>query len=117
MWLFKYGVPILAILGFGHGCYEAFTSTPEHNEKMGIARNAARMFGVCNLFMAVSWAVILVTIGGGVTWQRTLAVFITGMFMFDYVVSLALYKNAGDNFFKYWAGAAAILSILYILWL
>ena len=116
MWLFKYGVPILAILGFGHGFYESFSSKTD-TEKMGIARNAVKMFGLCNLFMAICWVVILITIGGGVTWQRTLAVFITGMYAFDYVVSIALYKNAGDNFFKYWAGVALILAIVYCLWL
>ncbi len=35
MWLFKYGVPVLAILGFGHGVYEIFTGKFEV-EKMTI---------------------------------------------------------------------------------
>jgi hypothetical protein len=25
MWIFKFGVPILALLGFGHAVYEVFT--------------------------------------------------------------------------------------------
>ena len=32
-------------------------------------------------------------------------------------IGLPLYKNAGDDFFKYWAGTAVILQTVYCIWL
>ena len=116
MWIFKFGVPVLALLGFGHAVYEVFTGKIDA-EKMGLTKPTLRMFGVANLFMTVCWGLILFGLWTGATWPKLLAIFITGMFFFDYLVSLPLYKNVGDNIFKYWAGAAVILQIIYCIWL
>jgi len=116
MWLFKFGVPILAILGFGHAVYEVFTYRIDA-EKMGLTRPTLKMFGVANLFMTVCWIFIFFGLLAGAAWPRSLVIFITGMFFFDYLVSLPLYKNIGDNFFKVWAGAALIIQIIYCIWL
>lgn len=116
MWLFKYGMPILGFLGFGHAVYEIFTGKIDP-EKMGSSQPILKMFGVANLFMAVSWVVVFFGLLAGAAWPRSLAIFITGMYFFDYVVSLPQYKKIGDNFFKYWAGAALVLAVVYCLWL
>ena len=42
MWLFKFGVPILAILGFGHAVYEVFTDKIDA-EKMRLTRPTAHL--------------------------------------------------------------------------
>ena len=116
MWLFKFGVPLLAMFGFGHAVYEVFTEKIDA-EKMGLTKPALRMFGAANLLMTICWILIFFGLLAGAAWPRSLAIFITGMFLFDYLVSLPLYKNAGDNFFKYWAGMAVVLQIIYCGWL
>ncbi len=116
MWIFKFGVPVLALLGFGHAVYEVFTGKIDA-AAMGLTKPTLDMFGVANLIMVVCWGAILVGLLAGAAWPKPLAFFITGMFLFDYLVSLPLYKNAGDDLFKYWAGAAVILQIAYCIWL
>jgi hypothetical protein len=116
MWLFKYGVPVLAILGFGHGVYEIFTGKFE-TDKMGIAENVSKMLGIAALLMTVSWILIIFGVATGAAWSRNLAILATGMYIFDYLVALALYKNSGDAIFKYWAGVALLLMISYCIWL
>jgi hypothetical protein len=115
MWLFKFGVPVLAVLGFGHAVYEVFTERIDA-EKMGLTTPILRMFGVANLLMTICWIFILFGLWTGAGWPRFLATFITGMFLFDYLVSLPLYKNIGDSAFKYWAGAAVMLQLIYCIW-
>lgn len=112
MWILKYGIPILSVLGFGHAVYEVFTEKVDA-EKMGLKPEVLRMFGVANAFMTACWVLIFFGLLFGAHWPRSLAIFITGMFLFDYLVSLPLYKNIGDEFFKYWAGVSAIILILY----
>ena len=80
MWIFKFGVPILGILGFGHAVYEVFTEKIDA-EKMGLSREALRMFGLCNLFMTISWIFIFFGLMGDGAWPRSLAIFITGMYI------------------------------------
>lgn len=116
MWIFKYGVPVLAILGFGHGVYEIFSGKFEI-EKMGIPQNVAKMLGVAALVMTILWILILLALATGAAWPRYLAILATGMYIFDYLVALALYKNSGDSLFKYWGGVAGILMISYSIWL
>jgi hypothetical protein len=53
----------------------------------------------------------------GGAWARPFAIFATGMFFFDYLVALPIYKNVEDGIFKYWAGAAVILQVVYCIWL
>ena len=55
MWIFEFGVPVLALLGFGHAVYEVFTGKIDA-EKMGLQKQTLDMFGVANLFMVVCWA-------------------------------------------------------------
>jgi hypothetical protein len=116
MWIFEYGVPVLALLGFGHAVYEVFTGKIDA-EKMGLQKQTLDMFGVANLFMVVCWALVLLGLLFGAGWPKLLATFITGMFFFDYLVGLDLYKRAGDEIFKYWAGAAVVLQVAYCIWL
>ena len=116
MWIFRFGVPVLGILGFGHAVYEVFTGKVD-SEKMGLTKPTLKMFGTGNLVMTVCWAVIIFGLWTGAQWPKPLAIFITGMFFFDYLVSLPLYKNIDDTLFKYWAGAAVILQGVYCVWL
>ena len=116
MVLFRFGVPILSFLGLGYGAYEVF-SGKDDPEKMGLAPNILKLFGVANLFMTVCWGVVFLGMALGASWPQSLAVFITGMFCFDYIVSLAIYKNVGDSTFKYYAGVFLILQIAYCIWL
>ena len=116
MVLFKFGVPILSILGLGYGAYEVF-SGKDDPEKMGLAPNILKLFGVANLFMTVCWAIVCVALIMGAGWHKSLALFTTGMFFFDNIVSLAIYKNVGDSSFKYSAGVFLILQIAYCIWL
>jgi hypothetical protein len=116
MWIFKFGVPILALLGFGHAVYEVFTGKLDA-EKMGLEKRTLDMFGVANLLMVLCWGLILAGLLAGAAWPKPLAFFITGMFFFDYLVSLPLYRNVGDDLFKFWAGAAVMLQVAYCIWL
>ena len=116
MWLFKFGVPLLGIFGFAHAAYEVF-SGKEDAEKMGLRENILRMFGVGDALIAICWLLVFVALMSGARWARPLAIFGTGMFFFDYLVALPIYKNIEDNFFKYWAGAALTLQVIYCIWL
>ena len=113
---FEFGVPILSILGLGYGAYEVF-SGKDDPEKMGLAPNILKLFGVANLFMAACWAIVFLGSTTGAIWPKPLAIYITGMFSFDYIVSLAIYKNVGDNLFRYYAGVFLLLQIAYCIWL
>ena len=115
MWLFKFGVPILGILGFAHAAYEVF-SGKEDPEKMGLRENILKMFGVGDAIIAACWLLVFFSLILGAAWTRSLAVFATGMFFFDYLVALPIYKNNEDGIFKYWAGAAVILQVAYCVW-
>lgn len=116
MVFFKFGIPILSILGLGYGAYEVFGGKDDP-EKMGLAPNILKLFGVANLFMTVCWAIVFLALLLGASWPKSLALFITGMFFFDYIVSLAIYKNVGDSSFKYLAGVFLLLQIAYCFWL
>jgi 4-hydroxybenzoate polyprenyltransferase len=116
MWLFKFGVPMLGILGFVHAAYEVFSGKEDH-EKMGLRENILRMFGVADALIAVCWLLVFIALMSGGAWARILAIFATGMFFFDYLVALPIYENIEDGIFKYWAGAAVILQVAYCIWL
>lgn len=116
MWLFRFGVPVLGILGFGYAVYEV-VAEKEDPEKMGLAKNILKMFGVGDLIIALCWLGTLVGLAVGAGWAHAVAIFATGMFCFDFLVALPIYKNLEDHVFKYWAGAALILQIVYCIWL
>ena len=116
MWaLFKYGVPVLGILGFGHATFEVFTGKVDA-KKMGLTPEHIRMFGVLAIIQTLCWVMVIVGLRMGAAWPHHLAIFATALFMFDYLVSLPSYKNIGDKAFKYWAGLALLLLFSYILW-
>ena len=116
MWsIFKYGVPVLGILGFGHSTYEVFARKIDA-KKMGLTPEHLQMFGYLCLMQVVCWVLVIVGIRTGAAWTHPLAIFATGMYLFDYVVSLPSYKNLGDKVFKYWAGVAWLVQLAYILW-
>ena len=115
MWLFRYGIPVLGVLGFGHAVYEIFTGKVD-SEGMGLTPETHRMFGVLAVIQTLGWALGMIGLRMGASWPHSLAVFNTGLFTFDYVVGLPSYKKIGDEAFKYWAGGALILLFLYILW-
>jgi len=114
MWLLKFGIPLLGVLGFAHASYEVF-SGKEDPEKMGLRENILKMFGVADALIAVCWLLVLVALVSRFRWVRPLAIFGTGMFFFDYLVALPIYKNIEDRIFKYWAGAALILQVIYCI--
>ena len=116
MWaIFRYGVPVLGILGLGHATFEIFTGKVDA-KKMGLMQEHIRMFGVLAVIQTLSWILVIVGLRMGAAWPRSLAIFATALFMFDYLVSLPSYKNLGDKAFKYWAGVALLLLFAYILW-
>ncbi len=90
---------------------------------MGLAQNILNMFGVANFLMGVCWIIILLTLLPGFEWLRDimvtvispheLAIFLTGMFFFDYIISLAIYKNVGDSYFKFYGGVFLMIQAIY----
>jgi len=116
MLILKFVVPVLSVLGLGYGAYEVF-SGKDDPDKMGLAPNILKLFGVANLFMTLCWAIVCVGLAVGASWPGSLATFITGMFFFDYIVSLAIYKNVGDSSFKFTVGVFLLLQIGFCIWL
>lgn len=116
MWIFRYGVPVLGILGFAHAAYQVFTGelVPE---KMGVQPNVLRMFGVGETLIAICWLLIIFGLRAGAAWPRHLAIFITGIYLCNYLVSLSMFKNMGDKLFKYWGTASLIIMVLYCMWI
>jgi hypothetical protein len=112
MMLVTYAMPVLSALIFGYGIYEIGTGKDDP-EKMGLAPNVLKFFGVANCLMMISWVVVLYGMVTAASWTLLLAVFITGMFFFDYIVSLAIYKNVGSNSFKYMAGVIMLGQVAF----
>jgi hypothetical protein len=115
MWIFRYGIPVLAILGFGHSAYEVFTGKVDAKAE-GLTPEHLRMFGLLVVIQALGWALVIVGLRMGASWWHSLAIFNTGLFTFDYLVSLPSFRMIGDKAFKYWAGVALLLQFLFILW-
>ncbi len=116
LWLFTYGMPVVGVLGFGYAVYEVFTGRLDL-KGMGLAPEVGRRFGVLAVIQTLGWALVIIGLQMGASWPHSLAVYNTGLFTFDYVVSTPLYRKIGDNAFKYWAGTCLILLFLYIAWL
>ncbi len=117
MWIIRHGVPILAIVGFGHAAYQVFTEKL-HADKMGVYRNVLIMFSIGETLMAASWAIVFLGLWtDGAQWPQSLAVFATGMYCCNYLVSLAMFRNMDDRWFKYWGSGAMALLVLYCIWL
>ncbi|RJP25679.1 MAG: hypothetical protein C4520_02050 [Candidatus Abyssobacteria bacterium SURF_5] len=116
MSLISYGIPILGIIGFAVAAFSVFTGIL-NPEKMGISQNVLWMFGVSEIIMAACWAVVLYGLLSGSSWPKSLALLITGMYLCNYLVSLAMFKNMGDKLFKYWGTIGAIVLLLYCIWI
>jgi hypothetical protein len=85
--------------------------------KMGVSKNVLRMFGIGEVLMAVCWCVFLIGLWAGSSWPRSLAFLATGMYLCNYLVSLAMFKNMGDTLFKYWGTVSAVILLLYCIWI
>lgn len=116
MLLFKYIVPLLASLAFLHPSYLVFVKKFDATT-MGIQPRVLKMFALSDLFIAICWMVIAINLHEMSPWIKSLSFFITGMWAFDYVVSLPLYKTAGDPYFKYWGGVSLVVLLVYCIWL
>ncbi len=112
MMLILYGVPVLSSLIFAYGIYE-IASGKDDPKKMGLAPNVLNFFGVANFLMMICWALVLFGVVTASSWTLLLATFVTGMFLFDYIVSLAIYKNVGDRSFKFIAGVFMIIQFVF----
>lgn len=114
MTIFKYGIPVLGILGFGHAAYENITGKVD-GKGMGVTQEHIKMFGLLALIQTLGWALVIIGWRMGAAWPNSVAIFCTALFFFDYVVSLPSYKNINDNAFKYWAGVGVILLFSYCI--
>jgi len=115
MWVFRYGIPALGILGFGRAAYETLTGKVDARG-MGLTPQHLRMFGLLAVIQTLGWALVVIGLWRGASWPHSLAIFNAGLFTFDYLTSLPSFRNIGDNAFKYWAGVALLLQFLYIVW-
>lgn len=111
-----YGIPVLSIIGFAGAAFSVFSGIL-NAEKMGVSPNVLKMFGVGEIIMAGSWAAVLFGLRAGASWPQSLAFTITGMYLCNYLISLAMFKNMGDRLFKYWGTAGAIILPLYCMWI
>ena len=111
-----YAVPIVSIISFAGAAFTVFAGVLD-SEKMGVSKNVLRMFGVGEVIMAVCWVAFLLGLRAGSSWPRSLAFLITGMYICNYLVSLAMFKNMGDRLFKYWGTGSASILVLYCIWI
>jgi len=116
MALVLYGVPIFSIIGFGGAAFTVFAGILKP-ERMGVSENVLRMFGVGETIMAACWVLVLLGLLTGSSWPRPLAFLITGMYLCNYLISLAMFKNMGDRLFKYWGTVSAVVLPLYCIWI
>ena len=114
--IIRYTIPVFGILGFGHAVYRVFIEKMDA-KSMGMDRDILKMYGIGDLLMTIGWAAVLAGIVLNEAWYKDIAIFVTGMFMFDYLASLPSFKKMGDWFFKYWATAALFIFVAYCVWL
>ena len=115
MWIFRYGIPVIGVLGFGHAVYEILTGKVDV-KGMGLTPEQLRMFGLVDVIVTLGWALVIIGLRMAASWWHLLAIFNTGLFTCEYLVCLPSYRMIGDMAFKYWAGGALLLQFLYILW-
>jgi len=116
MTVIMYVVPIVSIIGFSGAAFAVFTGVL-NPQKMGVSANVLNMFGVGEIIMAISWILILYGLHTGLPWHRSLALVVTGIYICNYLVSLAMFKNMGDKLFKYWGTAGAVILLAYSIWI
>ena len=106
----------MSIIGFAGAAFTVFTGILDP-QKMGVSKNVLRMFGVGEIIMAASWAFILYGLYTASSWHQSVALVVTGIYICNYLISLAMFKNMGDKLFKYWGTAGAIVLLLYSIWI
>jgi hypothetical protein len=111
-----YAVPIISIVGFAGAAFAVFTGILDP-QKMGVSKNVLRMFGVGEIIMATSWAFVLYGLQAGSSWHRSLALVATGIYICNYLISLAMFRNMGDKLFKYWGTAGVVILLVYSIWI
>jgi len=116
MSLIVYAIPVLSIIGFLGAAFTVFAGIL-NPEKMGVSENVLRMFGVGEIIMAICWAIVLFGVRTGSSWIQPLAYLATGIYICNYLVSLAMFKNMGDGLFKYWGTSSAVVLLLYCIWI
>ena len=116
MSLVKYVVPILSVIGFAGAAFTVFAGILDP-QKMGVSENVLKMFGVGEIIMAISWALVLYGLCLESSWHKPLALIVTGIYLCNYLVSLAMFKNMGDRLFKYWGTAGAVILLAYAVWI
>ena len=111
-----YVIPAFGIIGFLGAAFTVFTGIL-NSEKMGVSENVLRMFGVGEIVMAICWAMVLFGLRAESSWTQALAYLATGIYLCNYLVSLAMFKNMGDRLFKYWGTSSAVVLLLYCGWI
>ncbi|MCP3922175.1 MAG: hypothetical protein GY714_06270 [Desulfobacterales bacterium] len=114
--IFKYCVPVFGILGFAHAFYRVFIEKMDA-KKMGLVPKVLHMYGIADLMLSIGWLAVLIGLVIDAIWYRELAFLLTGMFLFDYLVSLPSFELMGDRLFKYWSSVGVIVFISYCVWL
>ena len=92
MGLVLYAVPIFSIISFAGAAFTVFTGIL-NPERMGVSKNVLRMFGIGEVLMAVGWVMVLLGLRAESSWPQSLAFLLTGMYLCNYLVSLAMFKN------------------------
>ena len=111
-----YAIPVFGIIGFLGAAFTVFTGIL-NPEKMGVSENVLKMFGVGEVIMAICWAIVLFGLCTESSWTRSPAYLATGIYICNYLVSLAMFKNMGDRLFKYWGTCSAVVLLLYCIWI
>ncbi len=109
-------VPILGVIGFLGAAFTVFAGIL-NSEEMGVSENVLRMFGVGEIIMAICWVMVFFGLRAGSSWTQPLACLATGIYICNYLVSLAMFKNMGDSLFKYWGTSSAVVLSLYCIWI
>ena len=116
MGVIAYAIPVLGVVGSLGAAFTVFAGIL-NPEKMGVADNVLRMFGMGEIIMAICWAVVLFGLRAEAAWIQPLACLATGIYICNYLVSLATFKNLGDKLFKYWGPCSAVVLLIYCIWI
>ena len=111
-----YGVPILGVIGSLGAAYTVFAGILKP-EKMGVEVNVLKMFGVGELIMGICWALVIYFLRSETDRAHQLVFLTTGIYLCNYLVSLAMFKNMGDKLFKYWGTLSAGALLFYCYWI
>ena len=116
MGVIAYAIPAFGVVGFLGAAFTVFAGIL-NPAKMGVSENVLKMFGVGEIIMAICWAMVLFGLRMESSWTQPLACLATGIYICNYLVSLAMFKNMGDGLFKYWGTSSAVVLLLYCIWI